>query len=246
VNWWQRFKRSSAHTQANIACTAIIMLATIAYSVIAFFQLRAMRGQIVESNTSLLQTLGKMQAQVEAEQTANKLTMSLVKNEQQAIVDLTIPTEPDSLSKMAAGLSAQFLNKGKVDATKFDATATLQEVALPSFKQIGKLQTVAVARPRLLPASGGHDGFESVAVATIDVSNLGAREIDSIKNQTTTFKMVISYSYGNGFGDTVSNTRCFMYVYVPPQPPSDQMWNSWDECNMVTNIYRSYFQHRKD
>ena len=46
MNWWQRFKRSSAHTQANIVCTVFIMLATIAYTVIAARQLIFINRQI--------------------------------------------------------------------------------------------------------------------------------------------------------------------------------------------------------
>jgi hypothetical protein len=231
-SWWRRFKASHAHTQANIVCTAIISVATVAYAIIAGFQLGAIR------NTNDL-----TQKAIQAANTANDLTRSLVKSQQQAVVDLTIPSDPDSISQIAGGLSAQFVNKGKVDATNFSATATFQKIDLPSFKPIGKPQTVTVVQPRIRPLGEGHGGFESVALATFDVSDLGDRDIASVKNQTTTFKMVISYSYGDGFGDTISNTRCFLYLYVPPQPPSNQMWNSWDECTMATNIYRRYLRH---
>ena len=45
-SWWRRFQNSHAHTQANIVCTFIIMLATIAYAIIAGRQLIAMKQQI--------------------------------------------------------------------------------------------------------------------------------------------------------------------------------------------------------
>jgi hypothetical protein len=47
-SWWQRFRSSNAHTQANIICTILIMVATIAYAVIAARQLGAMKSQIGE------------------------------------------------------------------------------------------------------------------------------------------------------------------------------------------------------
>ncbi|MEO7027798.1 MAG: hypothetical protein ABI147_00150 [Acidobacteriaceae bacterium] len=43
MNWRERFQISSAHTQANIVCTALIMIATFAYAVIAGLQLNEMR-----------------------------------------------------------------------------------------------------------------------------------------------------------------------------------------------------------
>lgn len=46
MTFWQRFKRSTAQTQVNIVCTALVMLATIAYAIIAGFQLVALNGQI--------------------------------------------------------------------------------------------------------------------------------------------------------------------------------------------------------
>ncbi|MGB6973931.1 MAG: hypothetical protein WBD67_04530 [Terracidiphilus sp.] len=52
MNWWQRFKRSDAHTQANIVCTAIIMLATIAYAFISARQLATMRDTLAEMKRS--------------------------------------------------------------------------------------------------------------------------------------------------------------------------------------------------
>ena len=47
--WWQRFKKSSAHTQANVVCTILIMVATIAYAVTAWRQLAAINAQIVQA-----------------------------------------------------------------------------------------------------------------------------------------------------------------------------------------------------
>jgi hypothetical protein len=228
-SWWWRFKASHAHTQANIVCTALITVATIAYAIIAGFQLNAIR-----------HTNGLTSEAVQAAKTANELTRSLVKSQQQAIVDLTIPSDPDSISQIAGGLSAQFVNKGKVDATNFSATATFQKISLPSFRSIGKLQTVTVSQPRILPLSEGNGGLESVVFATFDVSQIRDSDIVAIKSQTLTFKMSVSYSYEDGFGDTINNNRCFLYLNIPPQPPSNQAWNSWDDCAMATNIYRRY------
>lgn len=55
VNWWQRFRRSNAHTQANIVCTAIVAAATVGYSFTAYRQLGAMRdtlGAMKQSNNA--------------------------------------------------------------------------------------------------------------------------------------------------------------------------------------------------
>jgi hypothetical protein len=45
-SWIRRFKESPAHTQTNIVCTAIVAVATVAYAIVAGFQLGAMRGQM--------------------------------------------------------------------------------------------------------------------------------------------------------------------------------------------------------
>jgi hypothetical protein len=55
-SWWQRFKLSSAHTQANIVCTILIMIATVGYAMIAAFQLKAMSGQLDQLRGSSTQT----------------------------------------------------------------------------------------------------------------------------------------------------------------------------------------------
>jgi hypothetical protein len=49
-SFWLRFRKSPPHTQANIVCTALIMVATFAYAIIAGCQLIVMHG-----------TLGQMQ-----------------------------------------------------------------------------------------------------------------------------------------------------------------------------------------
>ena len=55
MNWWQRFRRSSAHTQANIVCTFIVMLATIIYVVVSARQLHVMSDQLRETKISIAQ-----------------------------------------------------------------------------------------------------------------------------------------------------------------------------------------------
>ena len=52
-SWWRRFQSSHAHTQANIICTAVIMLATIAYVTIAGFQLESMNKQNAITDSTL-------------------------------------------------------------------------------------------------------------------------------------------------------------------------------------------------
>ena len=51
-SWWHRFKRSDAHTQANIVCTILVMFATISYAIIAGCQLGAMRAANVTNGVS--------------------------------------------------------------------------------------------------------------------------------------------------------------------------------------------------
>jgi len=55
MNWWQRFKRSSAHTQANIVCSFIVMLATIVYVTVSARQLLVMRDQLGQMKISVAQ-----------------------------------------------------------------------------------------------------------------------------------------------------------------------------------------------
>lgn len=45
-SWWQRFKSSSAHTQANIVCTIVMAIATCAYAFIAGRQLILINRQV--------------------------------------------------------------------------------------------------------------------------------------------------------------------------------------------------------
>ena len=51
MNWWQRFKKSSAHIQASIVMSAVITFATVAYSIIAAVQLHVMRQASEDSST---------------------------------------------------------------------------------------------------------------------------------------------------------------------------------------------------
>jgi hypothetical protein len=55
MNWWQRFKRSSAHTQANIVCTFVVMLATLIYAGVSVKQMFVMRDQLGQMKDSLAQ-----------------------------------------------------------------------------------------------------------------------------------------------------------------------------------------------
>jgi hypothetical protein len=73
LTWLQRFRRSSAHTQANIICTVIITVATCAYAVVAAMQLceirrtNALTSQALENGgQSLTETLAEMQSGVDA------------------------------------------------------------------------------------------------------------------------------------------------------------------------------------
>ncbi|HEV2465100.1 MAG TPA: hypothetical protein VGT04_14940 [Acidobacteriaceae bacterium] len=56
MNWWQRFRRSNAHTQANIVCTFLMMIATIVYAGTAYRQLCVMRKTLAEMKESEEQT----------------------------------------------------------------------------------------------------------------------------------------------------------------------------------------------
>src|SRR5277367_4700771 len=56
LSWWERFKRSTAGTQANIICTIIIAAATVTYTVIAKFQWKTMDGQLNQMEGSSTQT----------------------------------------------------------------------------------------------------------------------------------------------------------------------------------------------
>lgn len=59
-SWLLRFRKSPPHTQTNIICTALIMIATIAYAFIAGFQLIAMDGTLAEMKRSGEQSTQQM------------------------------------------------------------------------------------------------------------------------------------------------------------------------------------------
>ncbi len=75
--WWERFKASSAHTQANIVCTILVMLATIGYAIIAARQLVSMNGQLSEVSKQFPEIQkSAAAAKLAADTAANTLTLS--------------------------------------------------------------------------------------------------------------------------------------------------------------------------
>jgi hypothetical protein len=59
-SWLLRFRKSPAHTQTNIVCSAIIALATVAYVCVAAIQLIVMRGTLAEMKRSGEQSTAQM------------------------------------------------------------------------------------------------------------------------------------------------------------------------------------------
>jgi hypothetical protein len=59
-NWVLRFRKSPAHTQANIVCAAVIMVATVIYAGVPIFQLLAMRGTLSEMKRTSEQNTEQM------------------------------------------------------------------------------------------------------------------------------------------------------------------------------------------
>ena len=91
--WWQRFKASTAHTQANIVCTFIIMLATIAYALIAKWQLGAMKGQLEQmkgtsGQTTELLSLYRKQLEQLTNQATNTHTLAAAAHTQSADAEI--------------------------------------------------------------------------------------------------------------------------------------------------------------
>jgi hypothetical protein len=70
-SWWQRFESSSAHTQANIVCTILIAVATIAYAVIAYRQLVAIGGQLDQMSNQFPEIKRSADAAKSAADTSN-------------------------------------------------------------------------------------------------------------------------------------------------------------------------------
>jgi hypothetical protein len=198
---------------------------------------------LTQGHEDLVQTLIKMQKQIDAVNTSNDLTKSLVKGDQAAIVDLIVPTAPDRLQYIAAGIPALFGDKGKTAATNFRATASLQRVSIPSFRPKGHLKTITIAQDRLLPISEGHPIPEGAASAYFDTSDLGEDDIATFKNQSSSLRLKVTYSYGNGFGDTIHNSQCFLFVYAPTKVQGGQSYDSWEDCQMGMDIYRSYLRN---
>jgi hypothetical protein len=210
-------------------------------------QLHTMNGQLEQMKGGSGQTerlLGLYQQQLSEMQKQNELTKSLVRSDQAAIVDFSITGEPIGVDSIVAGIGAQFVNKGKTDATDFRATIVFRRVTIPSLKPMGKLTTITLSQDRLLPLSGGHGGFESVAYAVFDTSNIRESDIADIRNETSSIEMESDYSYGNGFGDTVRNSQCFLFVYAPAKKSGGASYATWEGCKFGAVIYKNYL--RKD
>ena len=65
MNWFKRFKKSTAYTQANIVCTVIIAIATVTYTIIAHYQLRAMNNQLGAMKRSSEESSKQFQVQLQ-------------------------------------------------------------------------------------------------------------------------------------------------------------------------------------
>jgi hypothetical protein len=85
--------------------------------------------------------LGKMQKQIDAANTANDISKTVLKGELAPVVTISFTGDPISVSTVVAGIGTQFTNKGKTDATDFRATVTYTKIEIPSFKQLGKKRT---------------------------------------------------------------------------------------------------------
>jgi hypothetical protein len=135
-----------------------------------------------------------------------------------------------------------FQNGGSVYATDFDASVTLTEISIPKFSIIGKPKVIALSRKIFAPHDAVRFGYDSVYVATFHLNDFTDLEMDKFRKLTRTFEISAKYSYGDGFGNTVTNTSCRVYGYI--LGPNGSVQESWYDCEegreIISRLGRAY------
>jgi hypothetical protein len=182
MSWWERFKRSSAHTQANIVCTILVMVATIAYAITAYLQLRAfntqvteMRAESVESSRQFQVQLGHFDAglgrsDVLAERAGEQAAAS------QQMADAARKTA-ESAQRQEALLEAQVMPSIVIQNIDVDEPLTFGKKIANHFANVGNttaFHLIARSRSEVLP-QGQAPNFKFIEV-TGSESNLGPNE----------------------------------------------------------------------
>jgi hypothetical protein len=109
-SWLQRFRASTAYTQANIICTIIIAVATVIYAIIAGFQLSAINRQLPAIQESA-------NAAKRAAKTASESLDASRLNERPWLAPSESGTVYNPLPKDTVGFKVRFTNGGRTPAT---------------------------------------------------------------------------------------------------------------------------------
>lgn len=221
MNWFQRFKRSTAHTQANIVCTFVVMLATIAYVIVAGLQwleikrTNSLTQQALNGNgVALTETLKKMQAQVDATSSlyveAQKQT-TLMHDQTAGLTSAVV--EVDGLGLENSGqccvIPVYIVNIGHVVANDVTVKVSATEFSLDGDKVLEGPIHFTIGPLQLRPSTPDNP----VQITKhLSIPNFTQDTWDSIARLERYVRIEAKWEYDNGFGRKGKNSKCFAYI----------------------------------
>lgn len=193
----------------------------------------------ISSDDLIKKQIAALQQQAQAAQDSVAEIRKQMRGSQAAIVTVGFPRNPDSIQALVIGIIAEFKNVGKVNALQFKSITSLQLIEIPDFTNIGSPQTLRVAKPQIPPYLPDY-GNEVLVNAVFDESGVTEKDVDAIRTGKATYKITTIYSYDDGFGDTISQNRCYMFVHIIPPETGQQFWNEWMPCEFGRILYRKF------
>lgn len=193
MNWWRRFNRSSAHTQANIVCTVIIAVATVAYSIIAARQLGNMDEQLPELKKSA------QAAKVAAETASSqyRLARQEAESTQAAIVVAEVSPSVELGNILTLNYRLHNVGKSAAEIVIGDFQASIKGKDMPA---------VTLSRGRL-------EVEGSLLGSSIEGSSVLRKvTIQDVRNGKATVTIRSKYSYRNGFDREVVENKCWVFM----------------------------------
>jgi hypothetical protein len=183
---WEFIKKPE-HANAIMAIfTILIFVATVAYALIALAQWSAMSGQLKEI------------------QKQTTLTRQQLVGTQGAVITLNGEPAWDGTKQ---SLRVHLVNSGSVTGMITSFTATLQRRRLPEQRPIGEPFSIEISN-REMPKSEGFDLEKGLPWPLPQVKDQRFWPGDEIVTMNG------SYSYADGFNDTISHDFCF--IWLPP------------------------------
>ncbi len=233
-------RETRTYRERNFAIQVVLAIGTwgafIAASVyagIAAHQLKTMNNTLGEAQKQTLaaeNTLGEVQKQT-------ALLKQQLEGTEAAYIYVGIPRKPDSLRDLLPmGLVVEFTNLGKINALNFNARTSLQLVNVPTFRPIGSSHLAYTNKTQFFP-NVAEFGFEQRPSAVFSMDKITQSDINEITGGKTTYEITTSFTYDNGFGRRIGDTKCFIFVYSQTGP--GQTWNEWLPCDFGRSIYRN-------